>query len=348
MTTMDRINVGLIGYGLGGSVFHAPLIGSAPRLRLAAVVTSRREQVKKQLPGVDVLGTVEELLANPDIGMVVVASPSTTHFEIARAALRAGKHVVVDKPFAASVREANELIELAAAKDQLLSVFQNRRWDGDFLTVKQCLADGLLGNVLFFESHFDRFKLQIKQGWKEAAVPGAGILYDLGAHLIDQALQLFGMPDAITADIFPQRDKAIADDYFHLILRYGRRRAILHASALVRSPGPRFVIHGDGGSFTKYGMDVQEDSLTVGKRPGDAEWGLELPGTYGELVTTDGIRRRIPTLAGAYEVYYQGFAAAILDGAPVPVDPATARDGLKVMEAALKSAQERRTVEMQS
>ncbi len=343
---MNKVNVGLVGYGLGGSVFHAPLIGAEPRLRLSAVVTSRRDQVSKQLPGVAVVATVDELLSDAQIEAVVVTSPSATHFEIARAALRAGKHVVVDKPFAATVAEADELIELAASQELRLSVFQNRRWDGDFLTLKRSLADGLLGDVYLFESRYDRFTPQVKPGWKEVAGPGVGILYNLGTHLIDQAIQLFGMPQAVIADAFPQREGAVADDYFHLILEYGRNRAILHASALVCSPGPRFAVHGKGGSFTKYGMDVQEDALCAGKRPGDAEWGLELPGTYGELVSADKSRRKIPTLAGAYERYYEGFAAALLDGASVPVDPADSRNGLMIIEAALRSVKERKTIEL--
>ncbi|MEO8125741.1 MAG: Gfo/Idh/MocA family oxidoreductase, partial [Bryobacteraceae bacterium] len=214
---MQKTTVGLIGYGLGGAVFHAPLICAIPDLRLASVVTSRRAQVEQDHPGVRVVATVAEMLADQAIDLVVVASPSPNHFENARAALRAGKHVGVDKPFAASVKEAEELIALAESKDRCISVFQNRRWDNDFLTVRKCIAEGLLGRVYHYEAHFDRFRPQLKGGWREEPVKGAGLLYDLGSHLIDQALQLFGMPRAVFADVIGQRDVGVTGDYFHLI-----------------------------------------------------------------------------------------------------------------------------------
>jgi scyllo-inositol 2-dehydrogenase (NADP+) len=341
---MESIAVGVVGYGLGGSIFHAPLVDFVPGLRLAAVVTSQRERVEKDYPGVPAVATTQELLADPGIDLVVVSSPSTTHFEVARAALEAGKHVVVDKPFAASVKEAEELIALAKTKGVFLSVYQNRRWDGDFLTVKQCIEDGSLGEVLHYEAHFDRYRLDIRPGWKETGGKGSGILYDLGAHLIDQAVFLFGLPQAVTADVFAQRKGAQAPDYFHLVLEYGKIRAILHGATVVREPGPHFAVHGEGGSFLKWGMDGQEEALKAGMRPGDAGWAVDTPELYGELVSADGFRRRIPTLVGGYEKYYAAVAAAISGKGPNPVDPAGARDGLMVIEAALRSAAERRTV----
>ncbi len=341
---MPKTTVGLVGYGLGGSVFHAPLISAIPELRLATVVTSRRERVAQDLPGVHVAATVAELLSDPAIDLVVVASPSPTHFEIARAALHAGKHVVVDKPFATSVMEANELIALAEAKSRSISVFQNRRWDNDFLTVRECIAEASLGNVYHYEAHFDRFRPQLKGGWREEPIKGAGLLYDLGSHLIDQALQLFGMPRAVFADVTSQRDAAMTGDYFHLILDYGPRRAILHAANLVREPGPHFLIHGDAGSFLKYGMDSQEEALKAGVRPGQPGFGDDASASYGQLTAADGARRTIPTLRGAYQEYYAGIAAHLRYGAPIPVNAADSRDGLIVIEAATRSAVERRTV----
>jgi scyllo-inositol 2-dehydrogenase (NADP+) len=343
--TSPKIKTGLIGYGFGGSVFHAPLVLAVPELRLKSVVTSRKEAVAKDLPGVDVVGTVAELLDDPEIQLVVVASPSTTHFEVAMAALRAGKNVVVDKPFATTVREAEALLQLAEDRKLFLSVYQNRRWDGDFLTVKQCIAEGLLGTIFHYEAHFDRFRQQIKSGWREGTERGSGIVYDLGAHLIDQAVQLFGMPHAVTADILIQRSAGQADDYFHIVLHYGRMRAILHAATLVCAPGPHFAVHGDAGSFLKYGMDPQEEALKSGARPGDPGWGVDPPENYGELVAADGSQRKIPTLVGGYERYYQGVAASLLHGAPNPVDPAGARDGLAVIEAAMRSSEEKRTMD---
>ncbi len=341
---MSQTTVGLVGYGLGGSVFHAPLISAIPDLRLAAVVTSRRALVAQDLPGVRVAATVAELLSDPAIDLVVVASPSPNHFENARAALHAGKHVVIDKPFTTSVQEANELIALAESKGRSISVFQNRRWDNDFLTLRKCIAEGLLGNVYHYEAHFDRFRPQLKGGWREEPIKGAGLLYDLGSHLIDQALQLFGMPRAVFADVISQRDAGMTGDYFHVILDYGPRRAILHAANLVREPGPHFLIHGDCGSFLKYGMDSQEEALKAGVRPGQPSYGDDTPTSYGQLTAVDGTRQTIPTLRGAYQEYYAGIAAHLRHGTPIPVDAADSRDGLTVIEAATRSAFERRTV----
>ncbi len=341
---MPSIQVGLIGYGLGGSIFHAPLIRATPGLHLAAIMTSQRERVEKDLPGVAIVPDTASLLAGPAIELVVVASPSTTHFDVARAALEAGKHVVIDKPFSATVREAGELISLARANNLFLSGYQNRRWDGDFLTVQHLIRESALGELFHYEVHFDRFRLDIRTGWRETGGRGSGILYDLGAHLIDQAVHLFGLPHAVTADVFAQRKSAQAPDYFHLILDYGKLRAILHGATLVRQPGPHFTLHGDAGSFLKYGMDPQEDALKAGHRPGDPNWGADDPAHYGELTSLDGARQTIPTLPGSYESYYSGVAAALLDNAPNPVDPSGPRDGLIVIEAALRSSAERRTV----
>lgn len=341
---MQSISVGLIGYGLGGSIFHAPLIKAVPGLHLSAIVTSQRDRVEKDLPGVPVVATTAELLADPEIQLVVVASPSTTHFDVARAALLAGKGVVIDKPFAATVGEAQHLIDLAAAKGLFLSVYQNRRWDGDFLTVKKLIQEGELGEIFHYESHFDRFRLDIRTGWRETGGRGSGILYDLGAHLIDQAVHLFGLPHAVTADVFAQRHGAVAPDYFHLVLDYGRMRAILHGATVVKSPGPHFSIHGDKGSFVKYGMDPQEDALKAGQRPSDHGWGVDDPANHGDFVPVEGMKSRIETLAGGYENYYELVAEAMLKHGPNPVDPSGSRDGLVIIEAAMRSSIERRTV----
>jgi len=343
---MPEIGVGLVGYGFAGSVFHAPLIGSVAGLRLRIVATTRREQVERDLPGVRVASGASDLFSDENVNLVVVASPSASHFDVARAALLAGRHVVVDKPFALTVAQADELIHIAQRQDRVLSVFQNRRWDGDFLTVRHCIDEGWLGDVVYYEAHFDRFRPQIKAGWREQPGPGSGVLYDLGAHLVDQALQLFGMPRAVTADVFQQRLVARADDYFHLVLDYGSRRAVLHSSMLVAEPGPRFTVHGTGGSFVKYGIDGQEDALKRGERPGDAGWGTDAPSFYGELVLANGSRRTVETLHGSYERFYQGMARCLENGGPVPVNPLGSRDGLMVIEAALRSAAEGRAVRL--
>ena len=344
---MRDIPVGLIGYGIAGAVFHAPLIRACPQLRLAAVASSRKDQVEA-LGGVRAVATVAELLSDPDIQLVVVASPSDTHFELAAAALEAGKHVVVDKPFTLTAAEADELIDRAAKSGCALSVFQSRRWDGDYLTVKGLMAEGALGTVYYYEARYDRFRPQIRARWRELPGPGSGILYDLGPHLIDQALQLFGMPRAVSADAFAQRPGGQAIDYFHLALDYGPMRAVLHGSVLAPGAGPHFSIHGDGGSFLKYGMDPQEDALKAGMRPGDARWGVDDPSLHGELTSADGSRRRVETERGRLEAFYREMAEHIARGAAAPVDPRGARDNIAVIEAALRSAQEGRVVRMQS
>ncbi|MBZ5584992.1 MAG: oxidoreductase [Acidobacteriia bacterium] len=333
---MPPIPVGLVGYGSAGATFHAPLIRSVPQLRLQSVVTSRAEQVA-QLGGRRAVSSVAEALADPEIQLVVIASPSATHFEGARQALEAGKHVVVDKPFALKVSEADELIALAKKKGRALSVFQNRRWDGDYLTVKRLIREGLLGTVYHYEAHYDRYRPEIRQRWREQPGPGSGMLYDLGPHLVDQALQLFGKPDAVMADAFGQRPGSETIDYFHIVLQYGARRAILHASMLAPAPGPHFTVHGDRGSFTKFGMDPQEDFLKAGKGPRDPGWGVDT--RDGELALADGSRRSVATERGSYETFYVRMAEHIAGRGPAPVDPADARDGLKVIEEVIRRSQ---------
>jgi scyllo-inositol 2-dehydrogenase (NADP+) len=321
--------VGLIGYGLGGAAFHAPLIAAEPRLRLAAVVTSRAGQVERDHPGVRVVGTAGELLADPAVELVVVAAPNAVHHELAAAALRAGRHVVVDKPFALSVAEADDLIALAEAEDRRLSVFHNRRWDGDFRTVRRAVEAGVLGEVSSFVSRYDRFRPAPKGSWKEQAGPGSGLLWDLGPHLIDQAMVLFGPPRTVWADLGVQRAAVEAVDYVHLVLGYGRLRAVLHAAMLVRDPGPRFEVHGDRGSLVTWGLDRPEVRATL----------------TGEVAGLEQ-RGRLEGLPTAYGSFYAAMAAAVAGEGPVPVAPADARATVAVLEHALASARDGRVVEV--
>lgn len=334
---MKSLSVGLLGFGLAGSVFHAPLIQCEPRLRLTAIASSRTDDIRRSAPEA-VATTADALIADPSIDLVVIATPNTSHAPLAREALLAGKHVVIDKPMATTAAEADELIDLAKRQGRLLTVFHNRRWDNDFLTLRACLDKGEVGRPYHYEAHFDRFRPQIKQGWREQTLAGSGVLFDLGAHLIDQALTLFGMPDRILADVGTQRPDAQVDDWFHIVLGYGPMRAILHCGTVVCRPGPRFQLHGDGGSFLKHGMDGQEAALRAGRLPTEADWGADDPENFALLVQADGTERQVETIPGDYPAFYRGVASSILDGAPPPVTAEQARDVLAVLEAVRKAA----------
>ena len=324
----DKIRVGLVGYGLAGSVFHAPLIRACERMELTVVLTSRDVRCAVR--------SLDELIDRSDL--VVVASPNATHFSIARQALEAGRHVVVDKPLAVTVDEADELIRIARERQRLLSVFHNRRWDSDVLTVRKLLPR--LGEIMLFEANWDRFRPEIKRGWRELPEPGGGLFNDLGPHLIDQALQLFGKPDAIDADIFAQRRDAMVDDYFDVTLHYGPRRVCLRSSTLVAAPRPRFAVHGTRGSFVKSGLDPQEAQLKAGLDPSDPVFSVDR--NDGTLVHPDGSKEVIPTARGNYRAYYEAIAATILDGAPAPVTGEDARDGLALIDLARRASAEGR------
>lgn len=346
---MSRVGVALIGYGFAGRTFHAPVIAAVEALELRAVVSSQAEEVRRDLPGVAVLADPGAALADPAIELVVVATPNLTHHPLARRALEAGKHVVVEKPAAVRAAEVAELEGLAAGRGLALAVYHNRRWDGDFLTVRRLVAEGALGAVSTFESRFDRFRPAVRDRWRERPEPGSGTLYDLGSHLIDQALHLFGRPRTVTADVGAQRAGALATDYFHLVLGYGRLRALLHGGSLVAEPPLRFAVHGDRGSFLKQGLDPQEEALKAGARPGAPGWGEEPEERHGTLTTVEGeraSRARVPTLPGSYPAFYEAMARAVREGAPPPVPAAEGRAVLEVIEAATRSSEEGRTVEL--
>jgi scyllo-inositol 2-dehydrogenase (NADP+) len=340
------IRTGLIGFGLGGTAFHAPLIEAVAGLELAAVATSRGDAVRARYPHAAVT-TAEALVADPDIPLVVVSTPNHTHVPLALAALEAGKHVVVDKPFATSAADGERLVACAADRGRLIVPFHNRRWDSDFLTVRALLAGGRLGEIMLFEAHWDRFRPDLAQPWKESVAAGAGQLADLGPHMIDQALMLFGMPEAVSADLATQRSGSEVDDYFDVTLHYGARRVVLSSSRLVAAARPRFSIHGRQGSFVKFGLDPQEAALRGGGSAGDAGHGVEDAGIHGVLTHPDGSRETIASERGDYRRFYAGMAAAIRDGAPPPVDPLDALAGLRLIECARRSAAEGRRLPAQ-
>lgn len=334
--------VGLIGYGYAGKTFHAPLIQAAAGLVLGAVASSDAAKVHRDLPGLLVMNDPAQLIASDAIDLVVIATPNATHAALASEALRAGKHVVVDKPFTLDMAEARALMRLANDNNRVLSVFQNRRWDSDFLAIKQAIDRGIVGTVTHFESHFDRYRPSVRARWREQAVPGAGIWYDLGPHLIDQALQLFGLPRHVMATLAIHRAGGEVDDWAHVLLDYEGMQVILHASMLVAGSNTRFIVHGDRGSLLKTEPDRQESQLLAGLSPGAAGWGDDPDG----LQVFDGETPpyRISPPAGDYRHYYAGIRDAVAESAPNPVPPWQALAAMAVLDAAITSNRERREV----
>lgn len=323
------LQVALVGYGFVGRIFHAPLISGVDGLRLHTVVSGNPAAVHEDFPDLNVASDLGVALADPAIDLVVIATPNALHAPQAHAALDAGKHVVVDKPFTVTVAEAKALIAHAERAGRTLSVFHNRRYDSDFLTLRAVIAAGTLGEVTQFESHFDRFRLDVRDRWRERPGPGAGLWFDLGPHLLDQALQLFGTPLGITADIAVQRAGGATDDYFHALLRYERLRVILHASTIMAASDLRFSVHGTRGSFVKYGLDSQEDALKARRVPGDSGWGADL--RPGALTTIDGDERTVRTVQGEPGAY-QRFYASVRDAVRgIAANPVPGRDALAVM-----------------
>jgi scyllo-inositol 2-dehydrogenase (NADP+) len=336
---MQNLNVGIIGYGFASATFHAPLILATPGLNLSCIASSNAQRVNQALPGIDVAASPGALFAKPDIDLVVIATPNDTHYPLAVAALEAGKHVVIDKPFTLDVAQAKRLIRLAEQHGRLLSIFHNRRWDGDFLSVARLIDSGQLGPLRHFESHFDRYRPQVQDRWRESATEGGGLWYDLGIHLADQALQLFGRPSALWLDLQRQREGAVADDWFHAVLHYDGLRVILHASALTAVPAPRFVLHGTAGSYVKFGLDTQEAALRRGDRPGGAGWGDDpLHGTLTFGQPEPALSAPYPGLPGDYTVFYGAMRDAIVLGTKLPVTPQSACDAMEMIELGLESA----------
>ena len=317
---------------MSGWVFHAPFLQVHPGFDLYAVWERSKKLAQEKYPNVKSYGTLDELLKDEAIELVVVNTPNYTHYDYAKQALQAGKHVVVEKPFTVNSKEGKELIQLAKKKKKKLSVYQNRRYDSDYKAIKNVIQEKLLGNVIEAEFHFDRYKEEVSPKLhKEVPGPGTGSLYDLGSHLIDQALQLFGDPIEIFADIQIMRPVSKVDDYFEVLLYYPGMRVRLKSSYQVREPLPGYVIHGSKGSFIKPKTDVQEAMLQAGKVPGQPDWGTESETEKGLLHTEiDGkvIREYVPSLKGNYLEYYEGIYKAIRNNEPLPV---SAEDGLKVV-----------------
>ena len=335
------IDVGLIGFGFAGSTFHAPVISAVDGLRLAAILQRHGSEAEHSYATARVVRSLDELLAIDSLRLIVIATSNTSHFELAKQCLLAGRHVVVDKPFTTSYAEAAELVSIARKQDRILTVYQNRRWDGDFLTVQSLLAQNKLGRIVAYESHFDRFRPHVRDVWRERPEPGSGLLFDLGPHLIDQTLLLFGTPDAVAADLRIEREGATADDAFDLTFHYPRMRALLRAGVLVATPTPRFAIQGTAGGYLKYGLDPQEDALKRGETPSGDGWGYEAPERWGTLFEAQGdsfVKQQLPTMPGDYRRYYANVRDAILGKALIAVTPEQALNVMRALELAVESS----------
>jgi predicted dehydrogenase len=344
----NPIKTALSSFGMSGSVFHAPLIASNINFRLSHILERTKNNSKKKYLDSKIVRSFEDLITEPSIELIVVNTPDKTHYELCRKALEAGKHVIAEKPFTLRYAEALELDQLAQDKGLLLSVFHNRRWDSDFLTVQKIIKEGALGRLVEFESHFDRFRTIVpRNSWKEDPESETGTTYNLGTHLIDQALVLFGKPKAVYADIRTLREEASNDDYFEIILKYDTLRVSLKASYLISFPGPKFILHGTNGSFLKWGEDPQEKDLKNGKSINSKDWGVEKEEFYGllsSLKKNQLVKERIASQVGNYMEYYHQIYKAIRFNEAPPVNAKEGSEVIKIVEAAYRSNSEKRDI----
>jgi len=345
------VRVGLIGFGMAGQAFHAPVIRGVKGMDLACILERKGSKARERYPDVRVARTLDELLSDREIQLCVIATPNGSHFELAQACLLAGRDVVVDKPFTPTLAEAEELVRLAANRGRLITVFQDRRWDGDFGTVKNIVQSGRLGKIVEYECRYDRFRPEPKpNAWREKAEqPAAGVLFDLGPHVIDQALVLFGEPKAIMASAFCERETSQVDDSFDVCLEYPGLRAMARARIVAYAPGPHFLIHGTKGSFVKYGMDPQEACLRGENCPQGfdwgADWGEEPEELWGTLSIVGEPSAKVKTGRGDYRGFYANVRDAIEKKAPLDVTPEQALRTMRAIILAHKSSRERRTVD---
>jgi predicted dehydrogenase len=339
------LGVALLGFGLAGRIFHAPFIEATDGLRLMAIASRQKDAVAAAHPGVACVDEPEAAIDTPGVDLVVIATPNDTHARLARAALRAGRHVVVDKPFTITLGEAQEVVALARATGRRLSVFQNRRWDSDFLGVRQAIAGGVAGDVVELRSEISRWRPQVRDRWREREGPGSGLWYDLGPHLVDQAIVLFGRPERVTGSLRVLRAGGRTDDWFHVVLGYPGREVILTSSMLANDRPPRFIVRGTAGSLVKRGGDPQEQRLLAGDRPGGPGWGQD--GDPLEIWRGGGGLASVSVPAGDYGRFYVLLRDAIRGAGEVPVAPADALTVMEIIEAGRRSTAEGIAVRLQ-
>jgi scyllo-inositol 2-dehydrogenase (NADP+) len=344
------VRVGVVGFGLAGQAFHAAVLQGVSGMELACILERHGSRARETYPSVRVARTLDELLSDKTIRLCVIATPNDSHFDLTKACLLAGRDVVVDKPFTPTMAEAQSLVQLAAERKRLITVYQDRRWDGVFRTVRKLVDSGTLGKIAEYETRFDRFRLEAKAGaWRERAdQAAAGVLWDLGPHLIDQALVLFGEPQSITASAFNQRPTSEVDDAFDVCMEYPGMRAMLKARIIAFAPGPHVLIHGTKGTFLKHGMDPQEERLRSGNFPRGtdwgADWGEEPESAWGTLSLVEQPPTRLKTERGDYRGFYANVRDAIEQGAPLDVPPEQAIRVMRALLLAHKSSREARTV----
>ncbi len=338
------LRAGLIGFGVAGRYFHAPLMRAAG-IEVVAVMTSRSEDVRQTIPNAQTVSTAEELIARSDVDLIVIATPTNLHVPQTRAALQAGKHVVVDKPISATSAEARQLAQLARERGRALAVFHNRRWDNDFLTLQKLIRENQLGEINAYHARWDRYRPQPSPGWRNQAERSSSMLYDLGSHMIDQALMLFGTPDWIQADVFKQRQTALIEDGFEILMAKDRLRITLGVSYMAAEGGWRYRVHGAQASYLKEHLDPQEPQARAGIRPEDPQFGVEPQSSWGKLVQgATGSSQLVPSERGRWVSFYEQVRDSISRGAPVPVLADEAAKVIEMIEAAYVSSSEGRRV----
>ena len=347
---MNPIKTALLSYGMSGEIFHAPLLAVNPGFDLTTVLQRNSDKAKQRYPHTKIARSVDEVINDNGVELVVINTPNDSHHQYATQALEAGKNVIVEKPFTVSTQEADNLIALAKKKGRLLTVFQNRRWDGDFMTVKKVLDNRWVGKIAEFELHYDRYRNYIEANtWKEEQGPGSGILYNLGSHMLDQVLVLFGMPSEVDARVGAQRPNGKVEDFYDIRMHYTDFHAIVKSSYLVREATPRYILHGTEGSFVKYGIDPQEQALKDGKIPGTPGWGTEGKDLWGKLNTTVGglhLEGSVETIAGDYTQFYKSVHDSIRNDKPLAVKPEESRNVIRLIEACYESNSARKAVKI--